>query len=250
MLRPGEIDLAGRFFDVELLHHPVLDQHRIALRACPEAAAGGVEIEACGFGEFAIAVGEELDLAVGAARLGPGGEDEMIVDRGHRSDVDALVLERLLIGEEAGQMVLMAGRREGAGQAEKDDLLAAEEIARRDRQRPVLADQAECGVGQTVADFDCHGSFLKWARLSRRAYLSRKDAIASRRAAHWLAAAPSVAVVSNAWSPPVTVNRAATGRSWSSGFCSSVTRKQLWSCGEAASRATANHQGAGASTNN
>src|SRR5579883_677469 len=66
MLGAGEIDLAGRLFDVELLDDAVLDQHRIALGAQAEAAGGGVESEPRGLGEFAVAVGEELDLAVGA----------------------------------------------------------------------------------------------------------------------------------------------------------------------------------------
>src|SRR4029077_8918499 len=35
--------LAGRFLDIELLHHAILDQHGIAFRTQPEAVAGTVE---------------------------------------------------------------------------------------------------------------------------------------------------------------------------------------------------------------
>src|SRR5579872_1240898 len=123
MLRAGKIDLAGRFFDIELFHHPVFDQHRIALGAYAETAPRGVELEAGRFGEIAVAVGEEAHFAVGAGRLRPGGENVMIIDRGHRDRIDALGLEAVFIGDEARQMVFVASRRESAGKAEEDDPL-------------------------------------------------------------------------------------------------------------------------------
>src|SRR5882757_5112996 len=58
----GNLDLAGRFLDIELLHHAVLDQHGIALRARAEPIARAVEGQIDGLGEFTVAIGEELDL--------------------------------------------------------------------------------------------------------------------------------------------------------------------------------------------
>src|SRR6266851_8874040 len=52
----GDLDLARRFLDIELLHHAVLDQHGIALRARAETVARAVEGQVDRLGEFAVAV--------------------------------------------------------------------------------------------------------------------------------------------------------------------------------------------------
>ena len=80
----------------------------------------------------------------------------MIVDRGHRDLVDPLGLERRLADDEPRQVVLVAGRREGARQAEQDHGLAGEIILRLDRLRPVGSHLAHGDVGQAFADFDGH----------------------------------------------------------------------------------------------
>src|SRR3954452_13910620 len=67
----GDLDLARRFLDVELLHHAVLDQHGVALGARAEAVARAVEGEVDRLGELAVAVGQELEL-VGGGGLLPG----------------------------------------------------------------------------------------------------------------------------------------------------------------------------------
>ncbi len=78
--------------------------------------------------ERAVAVGEHGDDAVRAARLAPGAQHEGIVDGSAGDDVDALGLERVRFLDEAGQMLGRAGRREGAGDGEKRDFLAGEEV--------------------------------------------------------------------------------------------------------------------------
>ncbi len=64
--------LAGRGLDIELRHHAILDEHRIALRADAKAALGKIERQAERFGEIAAAVGEKADLVRRAGVLGPG----------------------------------------------------------------------------------------------------------------------------------------------------------------------------------
>src|SRR5256885_619898 len=73
ILRAGNVDLAGRVLDVERLHHAVLDDHGIALRARAKATWPEIDGEAERLGEIAAAVGEELDLAFRAARVLPRG---------------------------------------------------------------------------------------------------------------------------------------------------------------------------------
>src|SRR5260370_35288873 len=76
----GDLDLAGRLLDIELLHHAVLDQHGIALRADAEPIARAVEGQIHRLGEFAVSIGEELDL-VGCRPFFPA--------RPHENDLDA-----------------------------------------------------------------------------------------------------------------------------------------------------------------
>src|SRR3954468_15122950 len=64
LLRAGHLVLAGRF-DIERLHHAVVDDHREALATHAEAAPGEVEVEAELLRVLRAAVGHEADLAVG-----------------------------------------------------------------------------------------------------------------------------------------------------------------------------------------
>src|SRR6266852_7840484 len=54
----GDLDLAGRRLEIELLDHAVIDQHRIALGADAEAIAGSIELHADRLGEFGVAVSQ------------------------------------------------------------------------------------------------------------------------------------------------------------------------------------------------
>src|SRR5436190_24060706 len=58
----GDLDLAGRRLEIELLDHAVIDQHRIALGADAQPVAGSVELHADRLGEFGVAVGQEGGL--------------------------------------------------------------------------------------------------------------------------------------------------------------------------------------------
>src|SRR5580692_4626430 len=62
---------ARSIFDIERLHHAVLDDHRITLRANAEAALGQVRGQAQSLGPVAAAVGEKFD-GVAAGSLFPG----------------------------------------------------------------------------------------------------------------------------------------------------------------------------------
>src|SRR6516165_6805398 len=61
-LRAADLVLAGRL-DVQLLHHAVLDQHRVALRAHAHVASGEVELQAKRLGPVHAAVAQHADLA-------------------------------------------------------------------------------------------------------------------------------------------------------------------------------------------
>src|SRR5262245_20382218 len=54
-----DLDRAGLLFDIELLHHAVVDQHRVTARADAHTACREVGIEADRLGEIGTAVGEE-----------------------------------------------------------------------------------------------------------------------------------------------------------------------------------------------
>src|SRR5580700_2049472 len=85
-----QVRLAWRILDVERLHDTILDQHGIALRACAEAEARAVHRKPESLGEVAIAIREELDLALAAGGLCPSVHDEDVVDAGHGDRIDAL----------------------------------------------------------------------------------------------------------------------------------------------------------------
>src|SRR5438552_12721264 len=68
----GDLDLAGRRLEIELLDHAVIDQHRIALGADAQPVAGSVELHADRLGEFGFPVGGEGALiALVGARFPP-----------------------------------------------------------------------------------------------------------------------------------------------------------------------------------
>src|SRR5262245_1254675 len=117
-----------RLLDGEVLQHAVLHHGRVALRADAEAGAGGVELEAHRLGELAAAVGDQRDLAGRAAVLAPGVHHPAVVDGEAVDLVDALPLDLVGLGDEAGQMLRRAERREGPGHGEQHRLLAREEL--------------------------------------------------------------------------------------------------------------------------
>src|SRR5262245_65351189 len=86
-----DLDLAGRFLDVELLHHAVLDQHGIAARTRAEPVARAVEGQIDRLGEVAVTIGQEGEHAGGGLLLA-GVHDEHVIDRRHRTRVDALAV--------------------------------------------------------------------------------------------------------------------------------------------------------------
>src|SRR5712691_2407373 len=154
-----DLDLAGRFLDVELLHHAVLDQHGIAPRAGAETIARAVEGEIDRLGELAVAVGQEVDL-VGRGRLLPRVHDEDVVDRGDRDGADALRLDGVGVLHDRRHMHLVAGAGEGARDREQRDLLALENLVGGFPRRPVRRHHAKFRLGQSIADLDGHGLIL------------------------------------------------------------------------------------------
>ena len=127
MLCAADLEVARRL-DVELSYHAVVDDHREALAARTHTEAAGVEGQAEGLGELAVAVGEHRDVGR-AVRLVPRAEHERVVDRGGGDLVDALGLELGGLLDEARQVLGRAGRRERARDREQRDLLAREVFA-------------------------------------------------------------------------------------------------------------------------
>lgn len=58
--------------------------------------------------------------------LAPSRHDEGVVERDHDNLVDTLGLELGDLGDEAGDVVGLAGRGEGTGDGDEDDLLVLE----------------------------------------------------------------------------------------------------------------------------
>src|SRR5207302_6993196 len=124
----GDLDLAGRRLEIELLDYAVLDQHRIALGADAEPVAGSVELHADRLGEFGVAVGEKHGFIALVGVALPGIHDKGVIDRDDRDTVHTLVLERVGVEKNAWQMHLVAGAGVGAGHREQRDLLALEDF--------------------------------------------------------------------------------------------------------------------------
>ena len=105
---------------------------------------------------FAVAVGEKLDLVAGARRFLPGIHDEVIVDAGDGDRVDALLLDGVGVLDEAGQVALVAGAGEGAGDAEENNFLALEQLVRGFPRRTFARHHAQLRRGNGIADLDGH----------------------------------------------------------------------------------------------
>src|SRR5882762_2216026 len=84
-------------FDVQLLHHAVLDQHRVALRAHAHVARGEVEREAELLRPFAAAVAEHADLAARLLVAAPCGHHEGVVGRHAPDLIHAFRLELAVV---------------------------------------------------------------------------------------------------------------------------------------------------------
>src|SRR5256886_7022514 len=76
----GDLDLAGRRLEIELLDHAVIDQHRITLGADAQPVAGSVELHADRLGEFGVAVGKEGGLIALVGVALPRVHDEGVID--------------------------------------------------------------------------------------------------------------------------------------------------------------------------
>src|SRR6185369_13921126 len=85
--------LQAGLVDEHLLDLAVVDDHAIALRALAHAEARGVELEAEGLRELAVAVGQHADLAAAALILAPRAHDEGIVHGDADDLLHALRLE-------------------------------------------------------------------------------------------------------------------------------------------------------------
>mmetsp|Transcript_249 Transcript_249/g.827 ORF Transcript_249/g.827 Transcript_249/m.827 type:complete len:237 (-) Transcript_249:36-746(-) len=140
----------------------VVDDHGVALGAHVAELVRGVELHIQGLGELAAGVREHGDLALGLLLLAPGLHDEGVVHGDARDDLGAGRLQLLGALDVARQVLLGAGRREGAGHGEKDALLAPEEVEDARLLAEVLL---HLDVRQHVALGDTHGD--EAARLRR-----------------------------------------------------------------------------------
>src|SRR5712691_7734394 len=86
----------ARRLDVELLHHAVLDQHRVALRAHAHVARDEVELEAELLRPLGAAVAEHADLAARLLVAAPGGHHEGVVHGDAPDLVDFLRLQPIV----------------------------------------------------------------------------------------------------------------------------------------------------------
>src|SRR5713101_6445001 len=90
-----------RRLDVELFHHAVLDQHRVALRAHAHVARDEVELETELLRPLGAAVAEHADLAARFLVAAPGGHDEGVVDSNAPDLVDFLRFQLIVVLDEA-----------------------------------------------------------------------------------------------------------------------------------------------------
>src|SRR6266851_10168862 len=121
-LGAAHLVLAGRL-DVELLHHAVLDQHRVALRAHAHVARDEVELETELLRPLRAAVAEHADLAARLLVAAPGGHHEGVVHGDAPDLVDLFRLQPIVVLDEARDVLGRAGRRVRAGQGEDHDSL-------------------------------------------------------------------------------------------------------------------------------
>src|ERR1051326_7127244 len=113
MLSARYLESSG-LFDVERLHHAIVDDHGVTLAAFAHAEFAAVHGEAHGAGEFAIAVRQHAHLAAGALILAPGAHHECVIDRDADDFIDAFLLQRRLVLHKTGHMLGRTGGGEGA----------------------------------------------------------------------------------------------------------------------------------------
>src|SRR5688572_19823091 len=173
--RVGDLELARRF-DVELLDHAVIHQHREALHAVTHAARVEVELEAERLGPRAAAVAQEAHLAERLLVAAPVRHHEGVVGRDAPDLAHAFFLQRVVVLHVARHVLRRAGRGVGARQPEDRDLLALRRLGDIDlfRRHRALRGGVELGtfhelaVGQLVADFDGHANLLWGSSLGGR----------------------------------------------------------------------------------
>src|SRR5882762_7055035 len=162
-LRAAHFVFPGRF-DIELLHHAVLDQHRVALRAHAHVARGEVEREAELPGPLAAAVAEHADLAARLLVAAPRGHHEGVVRRHAPDLVHAFGLELAVVLHVARDVLRRAGRRIRARHREDRYLLSFGRVGdaqvlgvdRASRGGVVFGGFGQLAVGKLVAYFDGH----------------------------------------------------------------------------------------------
>ena len=123
-LRAGDID-AGLVLDIERLHHAVIDDHRIALRAMAHMVGGQDRIRGRPPGRSCHC----RRRASGSCRRLPTGVAQAFMTWTSFTAVQATVstpfaLMASVSFTKAGQMIHAAGRREGAGHGEEHHLAA------------------------------------------------------------------------------------------------------------------------------
>ena len=124
------------------------------------AEAGPGDVDAHGAGEVGGAVGHHHHLVADVLVLAPGVHYEDVVDREADDEVDALGLERVGALNEARQVLVGTGRREGAGHGEGRHPLGGEQLVRRNLGRAVRAHVLEGDGRDALADLDGHGSMV------------------------------------------------------------------------------------------
>src|ERR1700687_1507014 len=142
----------ARLLDIERLHNAIFDQHGVALRADAHAFLDAIKLEADRLDEIGIAVAEHHDFAVALMLLAPSAHHKGVVDRDACDRIDALGLERGCVSDIARQMALRAGAGISAGHREQHDLLAAEQLVRRDLLRPFGGQMPQRHRGYLVAN--------------------------------------------------------------------------------------------------
>jgi acetylornithine deacetylase/succinyl-diaminopimelate desuccinylase-like protein len=157
--RARDLELAGGL-DVELLDCALLEDHGEALVALSQAELRSVHLQAELAGEIAVAVGQHHDLARGALGLAPGVHHERVVHGHARDEVDTLGLEGLGVLDVPRKVLVGACRCERPRDSEEHDLLAGEELLRRDGSGPLLGHVHQRRFGKRVTHLDRHRSLL------------------------------------------------------------------------------------------
>ena len=121
-----------------------------------EADAGAVHLETQGLREIRVAIGDEAHLVARAALLAPGLHHERVVDRHADDVVDALGLDLVGLLDEAGQVLVRAGRSERARHREQHDLLPGEQLV---GLQVAHVRRLDGDGGDLLAFLDGHGCF-------------------------------------------------------------------------------------------